>query len=299
MRKPFLLITCWFLWLSGFGQDGQIVSKTPISLNEISFWESLNEQDTLTGNYAHLTRLNFYQINYLSDQDTITGYLIEPKGAGKHPVVIFNRGGNRTFAQLTIESLISFTALLADQGYVIIGSNYRKKDEFGGKEIKDVLNLFPVIGQLENTDTSRMGMLGWSRGGLMTYLTLKHTDRIKTAIVGNGPSNMFQVIAERPEIESRVLMECVPGYQENKTEELTRRSPDMWANKLSKNTSLLILYGSQDKRVNPNQAKQIHSTLTKIGYQSELKGFETDHFFSDHRDELNQVMIDWFNEHLK
>ena len=48
-------------------------------------------------------------------------------------------------------------------------------------------------------------MLGWSRGGMMTYLALQKSDKIKTAIVGNGPTDLFGLISDRPEMESKLL----------------------------------------------------------------------------------------------
>ena len=53
------------------------------------------------------------------------------------------------------------------------------------------------------------------------------------------------------------------------------------ADELNKKSSLLILCGSNDERVNPEQADKIASKLKAIDYTFELKKFETDHYFSD------------------
>ena len=39
--------------------------------------------------------------------------------------------------------------------------------------------------------------------------------------------------------------------------------------------------------------------LKEINYNFELKKFDTDHFFTDKRNELNEVVIRWFNKKLK
>lgn len=238
-------------------------------------------------------------ITYQSDNLKVEGIVVEPKKEGKYPVVIFNRGGNRNFFQLSVGTLIMYTSKLAEQGYVIIGSNYREKDEFGGVEINDVLNLTETVKEIEKADSSCIGMFGWSRGGMMTYLALQKSDKIKTAIVGNSPTDLHGLIFDRPLMESKVIAECVPNYQKNKESELNKRSVIHWTDKLHKNSSLLILCGTNDKRVNPKQADKVAEKLKEIKYDFELKKFETDHYFTELKKELNALVIDWFNKRLK
>jgi dipeptidyl aminopeptidase/acylaminoacyl peptidase len=35
-------------------------------------------------------------------------------------------------------------------------------------------------------------MFGWSRGGLMTYITLTKTERINAAVIGGGVTDLIQ-----------------------------------------------------------------------------------------------------------
>jgi dipeptidyl aminopeptidase/acylaminoacyl peptidase len=62
---------------------------------------------------------------------------------------------------------------------------------------------------------------------------------------------------------------------------------------------LLILCGTKDDRVNPKQTDDIGEKLKEIGYDFELQKFETDHYFSEKRTELNELVIRWFNKKLK
>lgn len=290
----------FILYISfGFAQNGKIISKRLVHLNKTPVWNEVAKNDTLKPQFRHLGNINFYFITYQSDGFTVKGIVIEPKLEGKYPVVIFNRGGNRNYGQLTITTLMRLTAKLAENGYVIIGSNYREKDEFGGEEINDVLYLTETIKELEKADTSRIGMLGWSRGGMMTYLALQKSNKIKTAIVGNGASDLFDSAKFRPKMETNVFAECIPDYWENRTSELKKRSAIYWVDELNKNSSLLILCGTNDKRVNPKQADRIAKKLSEINYDFELKKYETDHFFSRYREELNNLIINWFDMRLK
>lgn len=299
MKNVVTLILLFIFSSFGFSQNGKLLSKSLVDISTTPIWSKISKDNKLLSDFEHLKNLNFYLITYQSDNQKVKGLLIEPKKNGKHPVVIFNRGGNRDFAKLTIATMIMYTSKLADQGYVIIGSNYREKDEFGGAEINDVLNLTETVKEIEKADSNCIGMFGWSRGGMMTYLALQKSDKIKTAIVGNGVSDLFETAKFRPKMETKVFAECIPDYWENRDSELKKRSAIYWADELYKNSSLLILCGTNDKRVNPEQADKIAGKLKELKYDFELRKFETDHFFTEKRTELNELVIEWFNKRLK
>ncbi|GAA3520949.1 prolyl oligopeptidase family serine peptidase [Aquimarina addita] len=283
----------------GFAQNGKIISKKQVDLSKTLIWDRISQENELHPDFEHVNKLNFYDIIYQSDDHQVQGIIVEPKKEGEHPVVIFNRGGNRDFGRLTIGTLVMYTSKLAEQGYVIIGSNYRAQDEFGGAEINDVLNLTETVKEIDKADSECIGMLGWSRGGMMTYIALQKSDMIKTAIVGNGPSDLFDIARDRPKMETHDFAECIPDYWKNRALELKKRSVVYWADELDKKSSLLILCGTNDKRVNPEHAEKIAIELTAIGYDFELKKYETDHYFTNYKNELNELLIDWFDQRLK
>lgn len=295
LTSIFLLLFISF----GFAQNGKLLSKKLVDISKTPIWNRISQDNELHSDFEHLKKLDFYFITYESDSQKVRGLLVEPKKEGKYPVVIFNRGGNRDFGKLTVATLIMYTSKLAEQGYVIIGSNYREKDEFGGAEINDVLNLTETVKEIEKADSNCIGMFGWSRGGMMTYLALQKSDKIKTAIVGNGASDLFDTAKFRPKMETNVFAECIPVYWNNKESELKKRSAIYWADELDKNSSLLILCGTNDKRVNPEQADKIANKLKEIKYDFELRKFETDHFFTEKKTELNELVIEWFDKRLK
>ncbi len=291
----FLLLTASF----GFAQNGRVLSKTLVDLSTTPIWNRISKNDTLKTAFEHLNNIDFYSISYQSDSLKVRGILVEPKKVGKYPVVIFNRGGNRDFAPLNISTLINLTSKLANQGYVIIGSNYREKDEFGGAELNDVLNLTETIKHLEKADPNCIGMYGWSRGGIMTYLSLKESDKIKTAIVGNSVTDLFQLIEDRPKMETGVIAECVPNYWKNKDVELKKRSAIFWADQLNQNSSLLVLAATEDQYANYEQAEKFAEKLSELKYNFQFRKFQTDHFFTGKRKELDELVINWFNRELK
>ncbi|MCB0847151.1 MAG: prolyl oligopeptidase family serine peptidase [Bacteroidetes bacterium] len=297
----FLFLTC----LSALAQNGKIVSKTLINLQKDPLWKMITVNDTLIDRYKHVSDVLLYEIVYMSDSLEIKGYISEPKKPGKYPVIIFNRGGNRDFSTMNPLLMIVYTSSLVANGYVVLASQYREalgaggKDEFGGAEVNDILNLTITVRQLENTDPERMGLFGWSRGGMMTWLTLQRDHQFKTAVVGNGVSDLLKRVPERPDMETNVYAECIPNYWENKEAELKKRSVIYWADELPKSTSLLIVCGSNDERVNPGNSRNLAEKLKELNYDFEFHEFETDHRFRGKRDDLNVLLVEWFNRKLK
>lgn len=298
--KYFLIFSIQLLFgVNLHGQNGSIKSKVALDIKKSDVWSIISQNGTLKSDYQFSQNLNYSEFIYQSDSNDIKGLMIAPKTQGQYPLIIYNRGGNRDFNELTLKMLFFSTAVLANEGYIILASNYRVEDEYGGNDLNDVFNLIRVAEQIENVDTSRIGMFGWSRGGLMTYLALKESNRIKTAVIGNGATDLFVSIKSRPELETSVLSECIPNYRNNKTEALRKRSPIYWADSLNKESSLLLLCGSLDAQVDYNQSINMASKLDSLNYNYQLKIYETNHGFRGKRKELNEELINWFDSHLK
>lgn len=253
---------------------------------------------------SYVQNVETFKIEYLSDGLKVKGYIAQPKQLGLYPCIIFNRGGNREFSKLDDKRAAVLLGKLASYGYVVIASNYRGndggdgKEEFGGKDINDVLNLFNVLEEIENADTSRVGMYGWSRGGMMTYLTLTKTNKLKAAVVGGAPSDLTRL--EREEMERNVFSELIPNYEANKDAELRKRSAVFWVEKFPTNVPVLILHGGADWRVKASQALNLAAEFQNHNIPYRLKIFEgADHAISQFRDEVDEDVISWFNRFVK
>lgn len=264
--------------------------------------------DTKEG--TSLANIDFFEIIYWSDGLKIEAFAAVPKKEGKYPAIIFNRGGNRDFGALSLYGgnrtypIIKGFAPLAKEGYIVIGCNYRGggksegKDEFGGKDINDVLNLIDVIAEMPKADASKVGMYGWSRGGMMTYLALTKTNKIKAAAVGGAPTD--KTVIDRPNMETGVYAELIPNYWDNKTAELKKRSAYFWADQFPKDVPLLIMHGNADWRVKSTHSLKLAMELEKYRVPYRLKIFEgADHGIRQYRTEVNEEVISWFNRFLK
>ncbi len=283
-------------------QNGQLVDSTVVTLPDDL--EPLEER--WPDCKRALAHVDIKVITYLSDGLKVKGYLAAPKNGSKLPCVIYNRGGNREFGALDDLRAARLLGRIASWGYVAVGSQYRGnaggegKEEFGGKDVNDVLNLIPLLKALPQADASRIGMYGWSRGGMMTYQALARTDEIAAAIVGAGNTDQFDGVKRRPEMEQHVLSQLIPNYAENKEAELTARSVIRWPEKLHKKTPLLILHGSADWRVHPSNSLRLVPKLYELNHPLRFVFFEGgDHGLSEHRAEVDRIVKDWLDRYVR
>lgn len=286
-------------WLS----DGQIIDSSPVTLSKAAVEELSSTQPDIR---AILDRVAIQAVTYLSDGLKVKGYLAAPKQGANLPCVIYNRGGSRDFGALNDQRAASFLAPIASWGYVVVASNYRGspgsegKDEFGGADVNDVLHLLPLLGSKPQADTSRVGIYGWSRGGLMTYLALTKTDQIAAAVIGAGASDAFDAARRRPEMETQVYAQLIPGFATNRDAALAARSPVLWADKLAKKTPLLLLQGSADSRVHPSQAFKMAEQLFAHQHPFRLVFFEGgEHGLFEHQAEVDRLTRDWLDRYVR
>ncbi|HEY94275.1 MAG TPA: prolyl oligopeptidase family serine peptidase [Dehalococcoidia bacterium] len=242
-------------------------------------------------------------ITYMSDGLRVKGYLAQPRGSGPYPAVVYNRGGNLEFGKMTCETL----KIYAYTGFVAIGSQYRGNDggegreEFGGVDINDVMNLIPILAALPNVDAEKIGMVGYSRGGMMTYLALKEqtirgTNDIKAACTVGGTADLFINAENRDDMLNDVFIPLIGVSPSQKPEEYEDRSATYWADMI--NTPLLIQHGEFDWRVLPSESRKLVEELEKYGKDYKLITYPgDDHGLSKHNSGLYEI-FSWLGKCL-
>jgi dipeptidyl aminopeptidase/acylaminoacyl peptidase len=252
-------------------------------------------------------RIKAYHIRYRSDGLAVAGFLVQPAPAHdkRYPAVIYNRGGSRTLGLLKFRDLLEF-ADIASHGYVVVASQYRGNDggegreDYGGSDVNDVLNLIPLLDSLSNVDAARIGMYGWSRGGMMTYRALTQTDRIRAAIVASGLVDLFDLVQRRPEIEKNVVSQLIPGWPATKDSAFRRRSAVLWAAQLNKMTPVLLLHGTADWRVHPTQALRMATALYEARHPFRMVLFEgAEHSLVEPWPEVRRLIQFWLDTYVR
>lgn len=248
--------------------------------------------------------LECQRIKYMSDNLKVVGHIFKPKSTSgkKYPVIIYNRGGNREFGKNTSGLLMRFNPFLTS-GFVVIASQYRGndggegKEEFGGADLNDVMNLLPLVKSLPYADTNNLFMYGASRGGMMTYLALKKGFPVNAAATVGGVSDLKANGARRPEM-MRQFSELMPDFAKRQDELLRERSAIGWAEEI--NTPLLLLHGGSDWRVETPQALALANRLQESGKTYELIIYaKDDHGLSFNRADRDRRIIEWFKRYMK
>jgi dipeptidyl aminopeptidase/acylaminoacyl peptidase len=241
----------------------------------------------------------YYRMVYWSDGLRVTGMLGRPKANGFYPAIIYNRGGVWDSGSLTGYELIP----LVECGYVVVGSNYRGNaggeggDQFGGADLNDVLNLIPLLRQLPYVDTSRIGMMGASRGGMMTYMVLKwQTDNgrsdIKSAVTVGGIADLYMWIDERPALMHDLFLPVFGKTPEEAPNLYQERSAVYWPEKI--NVPLLILHGEDDQEVSVKESRKLDELLTQYNKPHLLCAlYAGDHGLTQYQGGY-PLALDWF-----
>lgn len=250
------------------------------------------------------------RIIYESDGLRIAGYLAYPKtaieGGGPLPCVLWNRGGNRDYGGNTDANFLTRAKRVTGWGYVLLASNYRGapgsegNEEFGGADVADVLNAILVFDRLPFADRDRVGMWGHSRGGMMTYLALTKTDRIRAAIIGAGMADLERQIQQRPEMESEVATELVPNWTTQRAKAIADRSAVRFVDHLPKNVPILLVHGTADWRVDPRDSLDMAQALLATKRPFRLLMVEgADHGLSERPDDYSNAAHEWLDRFVR
>lgn len=268
--------------------------------------EMIDNNNVLKKDLKYIDNIDTYLLKYNSRGSEIDGFLVKPKAEGKYPCIIFNRGGIGKKGDINMEDALFKLGIIAAHGYVVIASRYRDKsanndtDEFGGKDVDDVLNLIPVLSELEYADTSRIGMFGMSRGGMMTYLALARTEKIKAAVTVSGMTDLIYQLRNDTSFENYYLR-YIPGYCDNtKNRLLKKRSAVYWSDKICKTTPLLLIHCGEDTVVDMKQTMMLAERLKDTGHPFRLLLFEDGgHGGNGQINEMMFNVLAWFDLYLR
>lgn len=307
-----IIVACCLFWTATAlaAEDGVIVDRKGYDFP--SYEQAV--KDTDVERYADKaayeaavsdTQFEFQKLTYLSDGLKVTAYLYAPKQIKdrKFPTIIFNRGsvvrGN------IAPELIAFFHRLASAGFVILAPMLRQsdggegKDEVGGADVNDLMNLVPVARTLGFVDMNNLFMYGESRGGMMTYQAIKKAFPINAAAVFGGFTDMQELIASHPkQYPQAALKQIWPDYETRKQEIWSDRSASAWPDRLT--VPVLIMHGGSDPAVNTQQSLGLAQQLQKLGRVYQLIIYAGDnHSLSNNQDERDRQAISWFKKYLR
>lgn len=210
----------------------------------------------------------------------IRAYTFIPKNldrSKKQPLIVFCHQG--IHANEDTRDAHVFRELL-EQGYSIIASDYRGSTgygrgfyeaiDYGGREVDDVyLGMKWMLETHSFLDPARVGVIGWSHGGLITLMNIfQHAKEYAVAYAGVPSSDLVARLGYEP--PSYAAQYSAP-YHIGKTVredimEYRRRSPVFHAKELA--TPLLIHTNTNDEDVNVLEVEHLIEALKAEGKTS-------------------------------
>jgi len=207
----------------------------------------------------------------------IRAYTFVPKNldrSKKQPLIVFCHQG--IHANEDTRDAHVFRELL-EQGYSIVASDYRGSTgygrgfyeaiDYGGREVDDVyLGMKWMLENYPFLDPARVGVIGWSHGGLITLMNIfQHPKDYAVAYAGVPASDLVARMGYEP--SSYAALYSAP-YHIGKTVrddvmEYRRRSPVYHAKELA--TPLLIHTNTNDEDVNVLEVEHLIEALKAEG----------------------------------
>ena len=245
-----------------------------------------------------------------SDGNLVSGILYRPANApanARLPLIIYIHGG--PVSQDDYEYDL-YRNILAAGGYAVAAVNYRGssgkgKDytraiygDWGNKEVTDILGAVDYLIRQGIADSSRVGIAGWSYGGILTDYTIATTTRFKAASSGAGSALQLSLYGV-DEYITQYETELGPPWK-NADKWIKLSYPFFHADKIK--TPTLFMASQKDFNVPSVGAEQMYQALRSIGVPTELviypgqyHGIRVPGYMQDRC----QRYLDWFGKYLK
>lgn len=202
-------------------------------------------------------------------------------------------------------------------GYGVVATNPRGSSGYGSDHVRAVVGVWAeddppdlrdvraaipkAAQQFPSLDTSRLGVMGGSYGGLMTVRVLAHDQTFRSAVAERGLYHWVSFSGTSdigPTFDRGYLKAQLPDDWET----LWRASPFSIAHRIE--TPTLIIHSANDYRTPIEQGEQLFTLLRRLGVETELVRFPDEgHELSrggkpKHRKERFEIILEWHAEHL-
>jgi dipeptidyl aminopeptidase/acylaminoacyl peptidase len=243
-----------------------------------------------------------------SDKKQVNGILYLPDSTAKNlPLILFIHGGPVAQDEYAFDMS---RQILAGAGFAVAAVNYRGSSgrgiaytkaiyaDWGNKEVKDIIGVADHLIKTGIADPSKLGIGGWSYGGILTNYTIATDARFKAAVSGAGSSLQTSMYGSD---------QYITQYEE----ELGKpwKNPQKWMDlsypfyKVDKiKTPTVFMASEDDFNVPVIGAEQMYQAFKSEGIPTELVIYPGQHHgvrvpsYIIHRYKKH---IDWYNKYLK
>lgn len=245
-------------------------------------------------------RFALYTVRYPSDGLEVVAYAYLPRAAGPPlPTIVFNRG-SWVRGDVAPELLPTFHRL-ALEGFAVVAPMYRGsagaegRDEMGGADLADLMNVAGVVGGLPRADTDRLFLYGESRGGMMVLQAIRDRFPARAAATFGAFTDLGRMLDDPR--WAAAAEQIWPDFAERREEIVERRSALAWADRLR--VPLLLMHGGDDESVDPSHALDLARRLHALDRPFGLIVFAgDDHVLTENRLERDRQAAAFFRSRL-
>lgn len=291
-----------------------LVTGTATRPNEIHAFENGALRALTKANDAWLEQVQLATTEDFSakgkDGTVVNGLLVRPAGAppGRAlPMLLRIHGGPNSQDQHAFNFEREY---FAANGYAVIAVNYRGSAgrgaayqraiyaDWGNKEVKDLLAAVDHMVATGVADRDRLGIGGWSYGGILTNYTIATDTRFKAATSGAGSSLQLTMYGTDQYIYQYETELGAPWKNPGLWEKVSY--PFFHADRIK--TPTLFLGGERDSNVPITGSEQMYQALKSLGVDTQLivypNQFHGITLPSFQRDRLQRYLA-WYDRYLR
>ena len=242
------------------------------------------------------------------DGTIVSGLLYRPlNSGGKLPLIMFIHGGPVGQDEYEFDS---YRQVLAAGGYAVAAVNYRGSSgrgldytkaiyaDWGNKEVQDIIGAADYLIEKGIVDSTRMGIGGWSYGGILTDYTIATDTRFKAAASGAGSALQLSMYGVDQYVTQYETELGAPWKNIDKWIKISY--PFFHVDRIK--TPTLFMASQMDFNVPSAGAEQMYQALRSVGVPAELViypgQFHGVTVPSYQVDRLNRYLA-WFGKYLK
>ena len=298
------------------GRDGKVavLASTPIAPAEVFAVEGTTLRPLSHQNAEWLTQVKLGTTEPISfksrDGTPVNGFLVKPADfvpGKRYPTILRIHGGPVSQYRSEFDFQLQ---TLAGHGYVVVVANPRGSSgrgerystaiyaDWGNKDAQDVLATVDYAVAQGVADPARLGVGGWSYGGILTNYVIAQDRRFKAAVSGAGISNILAGYGTDQYVREYEAELGVPWKTLDTWVKLS--FPFLHADRIA--TPTLFLCGDKDFNVPLLNSEQMYHALRSTGVATQLVIYPGQHHGINkptyRRDRMVRYLA-WYDRFLK
>ena len=245
-----------------------------------------------------------------SDGTEVHSLLFTPSGAAagaRLPTLLYVHGGPNGQDGYRFDF---DRQLFAAHGYAVLAVNYRGSSgrgstfqkaifaDWGNKEVLDLVGAADEAVKQGIADGDRLGIGGWSYGGILTDYTIATTSRFKAAVSGAGSALQLAMYGTDQYVTQYDLEIGAPWKAQDTWIKISY--PFFHADRIR--TPTLFMGGQSDFNVPIIGGEQMYQALRTLGVETQLVIYPNQFHgitVPSYRLDRLQRYLDWYDRHLK